>query len=486
MGCNQSSNFDNREAGLCVIEVVNCKHLPNLDVGSLTDAYVEICFKDKTDSSSKDSAKLRTNVQWNSLNPVFHSFAAFPLYPYDTDTIEFNVMDADVANRDDKVGKAEVLFTYLSSKIGNEVTLDLKLEKRLKSVDGGVPSITIRLVELERSISPKKIRKEFYVIRHGESVWNESQSGKNIKGMVKQYDHELTMKGIEQAQAFNEKWNSYKTSKSSENTKELKAFLSASAIFASPLTRATQTALLTCQGHPALRNSPLLLLRNLREIKNFGSFDTVGEHMGADIEKNVFSKLSRDLGELAIPDLFDVEINPYDAMDTWWTPLQEKENKERVQLRFTHLWSFLRFGTSAETAILVGHSHFFRHMLREHISPEFRRREPGWTHELDTCKLENAACLRVVVEWDTTLNPMAHPVIQNAELVFGTKLSSNKASTETQNANQGPFSRPSLFSINDGDISEKREHTPQPSHSKRAYITHEAGGDDSDTKMLSF
>lgn len=424
MGCQSSSAYkdDGREQGLCVIEVVRCQHLPNMDVGSLTDAYVKVRFVDTIDPNIHDSVKLKTGTQWNSLNPVYHSFLAFPIYPNDTDTLELKIVDEDVANKNDDIGKAELYFTHLSSRIGEEVTLDVKLKKGLRSEDGEKSTITIRLVKLERNIKPKKTRKEFFVIRHGESVWNESQEGKHIKGMISQYDHELTKLGIKQAQNFNERWNEVLENPHLDKNGDMKAFLSASAIFASPLTRATQTALLTCKGHPTLATDPLVLLRNLREVKNFGSFDTVGQYMGAEIEANVKEKLSRDVGEELAGALLQTEIDSYDAADSWWTPLQEKENKDQVDHRFTLLWAFLRYGTHADTAILVGHSHFFRHMMKEHMSPEFRKREPEWTLMLDKSKLDNGGCLRVVVEWDTTKGPMCHPVVHSAQLVFGSKL----------------------------------------------------------------
>jgi hypothetical protein len=51
-------------------------------------------------------------------------------------------------------------------------------------------------------------------------------------------------------------------------------------IFASPLTRATQTALITLHGHRTLAQQGLTLLASAREIKNFGGQDTVGQNTG--------------------------------------------------------------------------------------------------------------------------------------------------------------------------------------------------------------
>lgn len=463
MGCSSSSpRSTDRDEGICVIEIIKCEHLPNMDVGSLTDAYVKCRFIDTIDPNIHDSVKLKTSVQWNSLNPVYHAFLAFPLFPNEADTVEFKIVDEDVMNANDDIGRAEVQFTHLLSRIGEEVKLDVRLKKNLKSVDGEPTTITVRLVKLSRNEKPKKIRKEFFVIRHGESIWNESQEGKSVKGMVSQYDHELTKLGISQAQDFNERWNEVKKDPKLDKDGDLKAFLSASSVFSSPLTRATQTALLTCKGHPSLLTDPLVLLRNLREVKNFGSFDTVGQYTGTEIESNVKDKLLRDLGDEADEDLLDVEIDPFDAFDCWWTPLQQKEKKEHVKNRFTELWAYLRYGTHAQTAILVGHSHFFRHMCKEHMSPEFRKRDPEWTNQLDKSKLDNGGCLRVTVEWDGAKGPMEPPVIHAARLVFGSKLAGSETGTEDGGNSDAdvdtptplsPFSRPSMKGFKDYDVS---------------------------------
>lgn len=88
------------------------------------------------------------------------------------------------------------------------------------------------------------------------------------------------------------------------------------------------------------------------------------------------------------------------------------------------------------------------------MSPEFRKREPIWTQQLDKCKLDNGGCLRVVVEWDTTKGPMAHPVIHSAHLVFGSKLVGGGEGTAGDSSGGvgaalhmgGSFSHPSIMS----------------------------------------
>lgn len=121
-----------------------------------------------------------------------------------------------------------------------------------------------------------------------------------------------------------------------------------------------------------------------------------------------------------------VPLNHYDAVGEWWTPISTKDYKEDVTMRFRELWSFLRYGTDAETIILVGHSSFFLRLLRDHMSPDFKQQNPEWADDLATRKLDNGACLRLSVEWSQHAGPMAHPLITAARLVFDTQLKKEK------------------------------------------------------------
>ena len=52
-------------------------------------------------------------------------------------------------------------------------------------------------------------RKTFFLIRHGESKWNEAQSKINIGGMILDRDHGLTEQGMKQAAELNQRWQAY-------------------------------------------------------------------------------------------------------------------------------------------------------------------------------------------------------------------------------------------------------------------------------------
>jgi len=72
-----------------------------------------------------------------------------------------------------------------------------------------------------------------------------------------------------QARAFNAKW---KDPSAASIEPRLAEFLGAGAIYASPLTRATETALLACEGHPYFKEgNPLLLCRQVTTDQQPGS-----------------------------------------------------------------------------------------------------------------------------------------------------------------------------------------------------------------------
>jgi broad specificity phosphatase PhoE len=144
---------------------------------------------------------------------------------------------------------------------------------------------------------PPPVRKTFFLIRHGESKWNEAQSALNLGGML-DHDHCLSRTGVEQCLDFNRRWHEFASvtaaesatiasssadsaaggsasatdhapasgSESAASASSLSSaeaapdlmdgflfeqkFMRADVVYSSPLTRALQTALLTLKGHP--------------------------------------------------------------------------------------------------------------------------------------------------------------------------------------------------------------------------------------------
>jgi Ca2+-dependent lipid-binding protein len=85
---------ESRPDGNCVVEIISAQGLPNMDAMSLTDAYVTCQFT--SDGKVLRNATRNTLPRNNSLNPVFHSYLAFPFIPHQRDLLFLNVFDKDV------------------------------------------------------------------------------------------------------------------------------------------------------------------------------------------------------------------------------------------------------------------------------------------------------------------------------------------------------------------------------------------------------
>ena len=174
-----------------------------------------------------------------------------------------------------------------------------------------------------------EVVKDFFLIRHGESEWNEAKRNGNLLGLAGSYDHPLNLEGMKQAMELQRRWSSggdeggggeggeedgEEAVKKKEKHQELaRKFEQVETVLSSPMTRAVQTALLACRSHPTLmqcptttnpmrkraaateaeeeteetpesQQYPITLLRCLRERKGgLGSFDCVGKRTGENI-----------------------------------------------------------------------------------------------------------------------------------------------------------------------------------------------------------
>ena len=466
MGCNQSLDkkeavagnkriFETRQKGSCVVEIVRANNLPNMDIVSLTDAFVTFSFRECMHGAHKTKPlgdiSYRTLTCNNSLNPIFNTFKDFPFVPKSTDVLYLKIFDEDIPGISDEfIGDAEILYENLLKANNEEVTVNIYSKTKTKPKNNKPVTITVRLVaaktfsrktaDIRESIADEyEDKKEIFIIRHGESKWNQAQSGKDVGGLLKQFDHELTSLGVKQASLFNEKWKkdqatAKNSSKDMDKNKveDVNTFLSATKIFSSPLTRAIETALVTCEGHPALKKHGLKLLRHLREKKNIGSFDTVGQFSGDKIAPHVSKCLredGKDMDAEKINKVTKVQIDPNDAKDEWWTRLEVAEKPADIKSRWEYLFNYLRYATPDDKVIvLVGHSHFFRALCQEYISKEYRAKDPEWTNMVSKGKLDNASCLRCTLKWKKVtsdnlqdkLNPT--PDITKCKLVFDSKI----------------------------------------------------------------
>ena len=233
-----------------------------------------------------------------------------------------------------------------------------------------------------------------------------------------------------------------------EEDEWVEAFLSASLLASSPLTRAVQTAMLALHGHPMLGGgsrdgqpggeSPpscrLTLLRAAREIKRgVGSLDSVGKCVGGP---DLVARCSRMLREELPPGLFEQLIQAacdealVDVNDTagveWWTAADDVDTDADVGLRVSDLLASLQFAQGS-SAVLVGHSLLFRDLVRRLTltsSTSFGSVPPGAASlcaQLCEAKLSNAGCCALKLAWGRG----GAVRITDARLLFGSTLASD-------------------------------------------------------------
>ena len=449
-----------RPAGEFVVFLGGANNVPNMDELSLSDCYVNMSICDA--AGTMVSPAFRSTVRQDSLSPTWNTFVSFPIRPQGSDVLHLSLLDEDSIVKDDAIGFASLPVSQLRAHtLGNPKVLDLQLSTRQRAPDPD-RSTTILLSVLGRGEGPQladdrdqddmfEIKKEFYLIRHGESKWNEGEKNKDVIEMLG-VDHALNETGIQQAMSFNKKWKDFlervdgdsnhgrfqddeeaRQQTEHENCSDSialqRAFLKAERVISSPLTRAIETALLTCQDHRALDpvrgGQKLLLFRNLREKKNGKmSLDTVGKAMGTEIVQRVRKELllaggiSPEMVDLALSP--EININDCDSM--WWTSATHGDSKYQIKMRFNELWGTLKY-IKETSVILVGHSLFFREMMTRFLGGTFRAENPEFAKNLCEKKLDNAACLYVKVHFKKGRHdiPETMPEIIDARLLFGSR-----------------------------------------------------------------
>ena len=225
----------------------------------------------------------------------------------------------------------------------------------------------------------------------------------------------------------------------------VEAFLNASLLGSSPLTRAVQTAMLVLHGHPMLgsmeggaaggtERCKLTLLRAAREIKRgVGSLDSVGKCPGGP---ELVARCARMLREELPPGLFEQLIQAacdeslVDVNDTagveWWTAADDVDTDGDVGLRVADLLSTLQFAPG-NSAVLVGHSLLFRDLMRRLTltsSTAFGAVPPAAASlcaQLCEAKLCNAGCCALRLSWGRG----GAVRITDARLLFGSTLASD-------------------------------------------------------------
>lgn len=451
-----------------VIQIHSLSNIPDMDprkgIDDVSDLY--LTFQIVTGGGDPCGSPQRTVIFDDVRDAVYgescyHTFRT----PEDLDdaVLRVKAYDKNGLSRDDKIahldinladlqkahagddGRSTMQFTNpLLSKDGVFQTRRMEMDTKRRGATANEPvSISFRLVP-DEELARCSLTKRFFLIRHGESLWNEAQDENNVKGLLK-FDHALNRIGINQCKALNTAWRNADVNTLTSLEKE---FIHCPVIMCSPLTRCVQTALLSLHSHETLQKNGMTLQRNLREVKStLGSLDTLGVEIGAENIKNrarncllkVCRKTDKEAkkrgscekdngaspltGAEISARVDQVKVHDNDVVSKWWTPKNTYDNEKSLRVRMDALMGTLRYLPS-DAAILVGHSLLFRAIMKSFLSDNYRAEELT-REELSSRKIGNAAVVALDVTFPEFPEESNSFEISRVTFLFGSGLAEN-------------------------------------------------------------
>lgn len=177
------------------IEFISLTEVPKADLFSESDPFIQayIALKVAENEFTNISGTVETPFKVDNKNPVFHSIHDFFVVPPDDAYLIVKIFDLDFLDEDDLLIVKEIPIASLRD--GEEHTYNL-----------GVPSHPKCSITLRQILKTPPSTRTFFIIRHGESKWNEAQASSDITGMLGQNDHGLTHLGVTQAQRLRLSW----------------------------------------------------------------------------------------------------------------------------------------------------------------------------------------------------------------------------------------------------------------------------------------
>jgi hypothetical protein len=315
MGCAGSRPKPfNKDADVAVVQydpyilrLVSAHNIPSLDHFSESDVFAIASLVE----GGKVVATARWPVKPDSVQPVWDSCrflgaassrARVLLQFYDQD--EASPLDLTrrlTASSPDFIGEIEVGVEDLPIS-GEPVSIPLRTKHRPRA--SGPASCVLSRAPPEAHTAPR--RKTLFLIRHGESVWNQAQADKDMVAMLSDVDHPLNKLGRQQAEGL----AVHLAAEASAGTAGASAsgLLDVQAVLCSPLTRAVQTCLIglrpllviqpagerTGGDVPAAPRVGVVELNpNMREKRNLMGKDSSGAACHADPLPFVALNLSR-------------------------------------------------------------------------------------------------------------------------------------------------------------------------------------------------
>lgn len=272
---------------------------------------------------------------------------------------------------------------------------------------------------LAQPIDLEQRQRVVYLVRHGQSRWNEAQKRRDVVGLVRRVDHQLTGLGVRQARALSSHLSDLSGSAAPSSSKDngLGGMLGVDAVWCSPLSRAVQTALLGLTP-VLLRKSPtdspatLVLKPVLREKKNLGGLDTIGSRRGQACVDRALRSFGRSVTHAELAGMRRVEVDTSEAERRWWNT--GVETRRAVRRRIRRLLAKIQ-ASPHQSIVLVGHSHYFRELFRLCLNAgciseeqaEVLRREKLGNCDVARCELDFSLGAERVISSVTVFTPAA-------------------------------------------------------------------------------
>lgn len=410
------------------------------------------------------TAPVETSPRPNTLQPQFFAFLRVAERCALDDVVVVRVFDA-ASTRTKYLGEARVPAGFLSS-TETPFAVTFASEKHRTECE-----VHLRRVPVA---TPPPRTVPLILVRHGQSLWNEAKHDANYSAMVSKRDHPLTPQGVAQACSLNDKWRralardfgarplpflgTEEASGYLGSREDAAALEKVDAVWASPLTRALQTALVGFCGLPALRN--LSLHPSCREVKNVGGFDSVGLETGScAILKRCEKKLTEAVLKLedAPTDTASnlcggLACDARDAAAEWWLPSERREGDKAVDRRCAEFLREVQYERAAP--LVVTHSHFIRGLFKRFRDPT----DPS-TKPFAVKKVSNCGVVAVDVVFDDATG--GTPSLRNPRLLFGSTLEGDDATDESSDEDSSRLERARTFGS--GVLAAVEKHVRRPS-----------------------
>lgn len=416
---------DSSPRELLLLRLVSAHNVPSLDRFSQSDVYAVALLCE----NGKQVANACWPVKPDTIDPYWDSCRSLGLASksaklviqfFDLDAAHpFDLTKKLTASSPDFIGDVELGVEELPA---NGETVRIPLRTKHKSRISGPAYCVLGRAPPEAYTAP--MTKTLFLVRHGESVWNEAQDDKDVLTMLSDVDHHLNLLGRKQA----ERLAAHLMSEFSIDDGAKSGIAGVQAVMCSPLTRAVQTCMIGLRpllvAGPAGSDHPQIqmveLNPNLREKRNLMGKDSSGKYIGDRLAEAIRESLRTLYSDdpIAAEGLKDIELDLRLVRDRWW--IGQKESDDALVGRIEDLMAQIRYSPHTSIAF-VGHSHFFRFLFQRYLAATAdvlnSDGSPADAKDFLSQKLSNGGAVRCQLNFDGEAAS-----ITSTQLLFDTSL----------------------------------------------------------------